>query len=194
MARIYGYARPTASIPDPHIHARQLAAAGAETIFLEKNNTQARRALRERRRLLDQITSGDALILPSLDQLGTNFDDVLRCLEMLVDRDVDIKVLDVGFETAGASNRAYRALLKLLAGVRSALHSETIKHNLAVARAKGGQKAGLPAILSDDQWPDIKARIEDTSLKEVAQELNVSRQTLWNYRRRMAKREDTPAP
>ena len=191
MARVYGYARPTASLPDPQTRAQELASAGAETIFVEKDSAQARRAMRERRRVLNQIGPGDTLILLSLDQLGTNFDDMLRCFEMLVERDVDVKVLDAGLESAGAANRAYRDLLKLLANARSALHSDTIKHNLAVARAKGGPKAGQPAILTDDRWPDIKARIKNTSLEEVARELRVSRQTLWNYRRRMAKQEDT---
>lgn len=192
MARVYGYARPTASLPDPETHAQELAVAGAGTIFVEKNNAQARRAMRERRRLLDQIAPGDTLILLSLDRLGTSFDDVLRCFELLVERGVDIKVLDVGFETAGAFNHAYRDLLKLLVGARSALHSDTIKLNLAIAKAKGGKKAGKPAALTADQWPGIKTRIENASLEEVAKELRVSRQTLWNYRRRMAMEEDPP--
>jgi DNA invertase Pin-like site-specific DNA recombinase len=185
MSQIYGYARPTVSLPEPHAHGDQLAEAGADRIFVERNGAQARRAMRERRRLLDYITPGDTLILLSLEHLGTSFDDMLRCFEILVERGVNVKVLDAGFETAGPDVAAHQALLKLLGGARSALRSEAIKLSLAEARAKGGKPAGKAAILTPEQWPDIKARIDGVPLETVAEELGVSRQTLWTYRRRM---------
>jgi DNA invertase Pin-like site-specific DNA recombinase len=189
MPRIYGYVRPAASAAATDTQTQQLIAAGAETIFVEKNTPQARRALRERRRLIDRIEPGDTLVLQSLDRLGTSLEDMLHCFAMLVDRGVGIKVLDAGFESV--PDQAHRDLLKLLTGAHSALRSEAIKINVAVARAKGGKKAGSPPTLAPEQWPDIEIRIKTASLETVAGELNVSRQTLWTYRRRMAKQADT---
>jgi DNA invertase Pin-like site-specific DNA recombinase len=169
------------------MHARLVAEAGADHIFVEQDNGQARRGMRARRRLLEQIAAGDTLILPSLDKLGTSFEDVLRCLDILVARGVNVKVLDANFETDAATTSA--DLLKLLVEALSALHSETIKLNLLAARAKGGRAAGKPASLTPDQWPSIKAQIEGAPLEKVAGELGVSRQTLWTYRRRMTKQD-----
>jgi DNA invertase Pin-like site-specific DNA recombinase len=191
MARVYGYSRPTLSHPDPEAHAQRLAEAGAEQIFIEKNSGQARRGARERRRLLDRIAAGDRLILLSLDRLGTSIEDVLRCFNLLVARGVDVTVQNRGFETGRLPGSP--ELLDMLVGTLSALHSETIKLNLAAARAKGGRASGKPASLTPDQWPDIKARIGDASLETVAQELGVSRQTLWTYRRRMAEQDGIAA-
>jgi DNA invertase Pin-like site-specific DNA recombinase len=191
MARIYGYARPTASLPDPSAHARQLADAGAEHIFVEKTGSQVRRGMRERQRLFKQIGAGDRLILLSLDRLGTNLEDVLRCLDMLVARGLDLNILDAGFATRNAPGSA--DLLKMLIATLSALHSETVKLNLASARARGGKAAGKTLSLDLEQWPAVKARIADATLETVAQELGVSRQTLWTYRRRMAALETAAA-
>ena len=191
MARVYGYARPTVSLPEPRTLAQELADAEAEQIFVEKNGSEARRAMRERHRLFKQIAPGDTLILLSLDQLGSSLEDVLRCFDLLVGRGVNIKILNANFETALASGSA--DLLKLLVGALSALHSETVKLNVAAARARGGKAAGKPASLTSDQWPGIKARIAEATLETVADELGVSRQTLWTYRRRMASQDETTA-
>lgn len=191
MARVYGYGRPTASLPDSSVQARHLADVGAEEIFVEKTGSQARRGMRERQRLFKQIAPGDKLILLSLDRLGTNLEDVVRCLDMLVARGVVVDVLNVGFSTRNAAGSA--DLLKMLIGTLSALHSETVKLNLASARARGGKAAGKPVSLDPEQWPAVKERIADATLETVAQELGVSRQTLWTYRRRMVALEKAAA-
>jgi DNA invertase Pin-like site-specific DNA recombinase len=186
MVRVYGYARVTASRPDPAGLAAELEAAGATEIFVDKISG---RGLRQRRRLLDTLGINDTLVLPGLHFLGTTFDDVLSCLALLVDRGIAVRILDVGFETGGKADRAYRDLLQLLSGARSTLRSETIKANLAAAREKGGKAAGKEAMLKPEQWPRIRARIQETTLEIVAQELGVHRQTLWTYRRRMKERD-----
>lgn len=191
MARVFGYARPTTTEPDPKRLADGLLREGAEILFVESQPVQARRGLRARRRLLDQLAPGDRLILPGLDQLGTTFEDLIQTLEMVIQRGVRLQVLDAQFETGGKADKAYRDLLSLLLGARSALRSETIKVNLAAARAKGGKPAGKEPTLKPEQWPEIKARIDATSsLEVVAQEYGVHRQTLWKYRRRMTDAEN----
>jgi DNA invertase Pin-like site-specific DNA recombinase len=192
MPRIYGYARPAVSAGAADPQEQELAAAGAEAIFVEKNTSRGHRGMRERRRLLDRIGPGDTLILKSLDRLGTGLEDLLHCLAMLVDCGVGIKVLDPRFETG--PDQAHLDLLKILIGAQSALRSDAIKANVAQARAKGGAKPGSPSILAPEQWPDIEARIKATSIERVAKELRVSRQTLWTYRRRMAEQAGTPSP
>ena len=185
MPRIYGYVRPTAPAAGDDAQTRNLADAGAEMIFTEKVTPQARRGMRERRRLFDQIRPGDTLILQSLDRLGTTLEDMLHSLAMLVDRGVSLQLLEPVFEAT-----AHRDLLNILTAAHSALRSETVKLNLAAARARGGKKAGSPPTLTPEQWPEIEARIKATSVETVARERNVSRQTLWTYRRRMAKQGD----
>lgn len=193
MVRVYGYARPTASRPDPAALLQELEAAGAEEIFVEKHGATARRGLRERRRLLDRLSTGDTLIVSGLHLLGTTFEDVLNCLEILVDRGVAVRILDAQFATGGQADRAYSDLLKVLSGARSTLRSEAIKANLAAARERGGKAAGKEPTLKPEQWPEIKARISEATLEAVAQELGVHRQTLWTYRRRMKQQEEATA-
>ncbi len=190
MARVFGYSRPAVSLPDPEIHGRQLADSGAETILVESDAAQARRGLRQRRRLIDEIREGDTLILLSLDRLGTNFDDVLRCFELLVNRGVHFRILEPGFETAPPRVETYRELLSLLSGARSSLHSEAIK----LARAQSSKTGGTPSTLTPEQWPAIKERLLTEPREAVANDLGVSRQTLWTYSRKMVAQENSAGP
>jgi DNA invertase Pin-like site-specific DNA recombinase len=101
---------------------------------------------------------------------------------------VNLRIVEPGFETTAARLEAYRELLGLLSGTRSALHSDAIK----LARAERGKTGGTPSTLTLEQWPAIKESIRTEPLEAVASELGVSRQTLWTYRRRM-EAEDNPA-
>lgn len=189
MARVFGYARPSPSQSDTAILTRELADAGAEEIFVETTSARAPRSMRERRNLLRRIKADDTLVVVSLDRLGTTFDDVLRCFTILVDRGVNVSIINAGVETHGPCLQAYQALLGVLKYANSALHSETIKLRLAAARARGGAPAGMKPTLTDEMWPNIKRTIESTPLEVVASDLGVSRQTLWTYRRRMIAKE-----
>jgi DNA invertase Pin-like site-specific DNA recombinase len=191
--RIVGYARPSPGGPDAFARAEILQKAGASPVLVEKSSLQARRALTARSRLLEQIVPGDTLLLTGLEQLGTSFDDVVRVLEKLVGLGVTVKLLDTGAIVGGARAEGHGDLLRLLAGARSALHSETIKLSLAAARAKGGKAGGIESKLDRSQWPSIMKRIDQGKLETVAGELGVSRQTLWNFRRKMTALDKTEA-
>lgn len=190
MARVFGYARPSASGSDTATLTRELLDAGAEKIFIERTTARAPRSMRERRNLLRQIKADDTLVLVSLDRLGTTFDDMLRCFATLVDRGVNVSIIDGGLETHGPCLEAYQSLLAVLKNASSALHSETIKLRLAAARARGGAPAGMKPTLTEDMWPDIRSSIETKPIETVASDLGVSRQTLWTYRRRMTAAEN----
>ena len=185
MGRTFGYARPTPTMPDPADHFRELSAAGATEIYVEKKAAAARRGMLERQRLLRDLASGDTLILAQLGHLGTTLEEVMRLLELLMDREVTVRVLASGFDTGSASLPAYRELLGLLIATRSALHSEIVKGRLAATRAKGGKAGGNPTALAEAQWPDIKERLTTAKISDVAEDVGVSRQTLWKFRRKM---------
>ena len=193
MPTTFGYSRPSASRPDPAEHLRQLTDAGATRCYVDKMTARAPRAMPQRRKMLTAIKAGDALILTTLDRLGTQFDDMVRCFALLVERGVQVRILEPEFTIDASCQQAGRDLLALLRVASTALHSDTIKRNLAAARAAGGKPAGKQPILADDMWPDIQARIQEKTIETVAGELGVSRQTLWTFRRRMTGRDRPPA-
>ncbi|WP_242187163.1 recombinase family protein [Sphingomonas sp. CARO-RG-8B-R24-01] len=184
MPRVFGYARPTFTNPDPKTHATQLSEAGAERLFVETTTGRAPRSMKARRELFQELRSKDTLIVPGLDRLGFNIDDILRSLAGLVEKDVNVRLLDAEIETEGSGRDGYRSLLAAIKTASSALHSEQAKVDIARAKARGGNPAGGRAKLTDDMWPDVRARLKTTKVKVLAHELGVARQTLWNFRRR----------
>lgn len=193
MGRTFGYSRPTVGSPDPQDHDRELAQAGASEIYVERHAAGTGRPMLARQRLLRTIAAGDTLILAQLDRLGSNLDDVLSCLDLLIERGVHLRVLNPAFETRSADIEAQRALLRLLAATRSAFRSSLVKAKRAAAREKGGKPGGPPPTLTEDQWPTIRRRLDSELIGAVATDLGVSRQTLWTYRRRMAEQEQIEA-
>lgn len=186
MPKVYGYSRPSTAVTDPDELASELQRAGAEEILVERPSARGPRAVPLRRKLLNQLKTGDTLILGSLDRLGTSFEDVVRCFAALVERGVNITILDSGLELNAQNGRPYAELLAVLKSASSALRSETIKHNLAAARAKGGKPAGVKPLLSDDMWPEIQERLKVDAVETIAKDLGVSRQTFWTFRKRMS--------
>ena len=191
MPHVFGYARPTLDIPCPKTHADLLAAAGAEHVFVEETLARAPRSMVARRKMYEQITANDTLIVPSLDRLGFSFDDVVRALNDLITRDINVRILDSGLETKGPYVDAYQNLISILKAASSAFHSEEAKVRIGRARARGGKPAGVKPTLTKDMWPDIRERLKTTKIGDLAEELGVHRQTLWSFRRRF---QDRPEP
>jgi DNA invertase Pin-like site-specific DNA recombinase len=162
-----------------------LAAAGAETILVERSAVP-----RERRRMLAKLAAGDTLILEGLDRLGTSLDDVLHCFTLLIERGVEVHVLDAGFRSGGQKSEGHREILALLGGLRSSLRSEAITAGRKAARDLGGKASGKPSMLGPEHWPDIKTRMETEKREDIAGSLGVHRRTLWAYCRRMEAQEN----
>ncbi|WP_164857342.1 recombinase family protein [Sphingomonas crocodyli] len=161
-----------------------LAQAGCDPIFVEVADSGDRgQAYTAREQALDALRSGGSLFLTSLDRLGHSLVDIAALIERIFDIGAELRVLDDGLDTSNQDGA--RPTLMALARAQSALVSERAHDSLARRRDEGNA-LGPPRRLRDEHWPEIEALIAaEISVADIAQRFGVTRQTLWNFRRRM---------
>lgn len=91
---IVGYAR--VSSKDQNL-SRQIAAlneAGVERIFADKQSGKDFERI-EYKRMMKRLRAGDVLFIKSIDRLGRNYREIIEQWRAIVDKSVDIVVLDM---------------------------------------------------------------------------------------------------
>ena len=94
----------------------------------------------ELNKLLDAMEPGDHLILWRLDRLERSMFGMVRALEFLVDRGIQIHVLDLGgmqLDLTTATGRMFVVMMGALADMWSEQHSATVRADFKWRKANG---------------------------------------------------------
>lgn len=174
----YAYARISTA---DQTHAGQvdaLLAAGipADRITLETVSGAVPAAKRPgMSTLLGQLNPGDSLVVARLDRLGRDPADVLGLLRDLEARDVGVRLLDMGADTATPAGRLVVAVLAAVAGWERDILRERTRQGMRAAGARG-QHLGRRHTLTPHQRREA-ARLgeEGRTVAEVAALLRCSR-------------------
>lgn len=160
----------------------QLQRAGCDPILADEQLIGAT-ANRQRGKALRQLHDDAVLVVTSFDRLGNSLVDIIAVLQRLFEAGASLRVLDGDVDT-GRDGTARAALVGLIEA-QSRLVSERSKDGLATRKAQG-KRVGPEFRLLPAQWPELKAMIAArASAAEMTAHFKVSRQTLWNFRRRM---------
>ena len=155
----------------------RLRAAGAGTVFREVAS-EAKADRRQRRRALDQLDTGDVLMVTRLDRLARSTRDLLNILAAITDRKAGFRSLaDAWADTTTAHGRL---MLTVLGGLgefeRELIRARTSEGR---ARAKARQHMGRPPKLTPQQQKEARRRrAEGATLTELAKSYNVGRATI----------------
>ena len=178
MAR-YGYARVSteAQTTDPQILV--LTNEGVENIVVETVSgsvpAHGRPALSA---LLKRLTSGDSLTIAKLDRLGRDTVDVLELVRVLDQRNIRLRILNLGIETGTSNGRLFLTILMAMAEFERELIRERTQAGIAAARA-AGKRIGRPPRLTSTQRRYIqKMAREGASLRTIAAVFRVGRTTV----------------
>ncbi|KKL73646.1 hypothetical protein LCGC14_2072780 [marine sediment metagenome] len=161
VPRIWGYVRMSSSKQEksPEVQAdliRKYAATldgffagcrldAAVSGSKETGVTFAKR--KEARKLLNDMLSGDHLIIWKIDRLGRNTIDICSILDMLVQRGINIYVLNFAggrLDLTTATGRAFVGMLAVFAELESGLISERTKEGMAYLKQSGLAYHGRP--------------------------------------------------
>lgn len=129
--------------------------------------------------LLDDIASGDTLVVWRLDRLGSSTSGVLSLLELLGKRGVAVESLAEELDTAGADGAQLSRLIGMVTELERTLLRERTLVGVYAARARG-RVAGRPRALSDTNVERVlRMRDQGASVREIAEELGTSRATIY---------------
>lgn len=134
---------------------------------------------------LAYLREGDTLVVHSMDRLARNCEDMLRTVRELNGKGVSVRFVKENMAFVAGSNDPRSTLMFTMLSAFSeferALIRERQREGIAIAKAQGKYKGGTKA-LTPAQVQAIKEKVTAGVPKtRIANELKISRQTLYNY-------------
>lgn len=182
----YGYARVSTKDQVLNLQIDALQTAGCHKIFYEVS--KGGRADRpEWLKLLEEIQKGDTLIVWKLDRMGRSLHHLIKVVNDLIAKGVDIISIQDPLNTTSAQGRLIFNMFASLAEFEKDLIRERTMAGLKSARARG-RMGGRPKGLSEKAKKaacTAEALYLQNELKtdEIAEQLGISKTTLYKYLR-----------
>jgi DNA invertase Pin-like site-specific DNA recombinase len=174
---ILGYARVSTDGQRLDAQVKQLRAAGAEEVFRET----ASGAKTDRvRRVLDQLTKGDVLMVTRLDRLARSTRDLLNTLAAITGKGAGFRSLH---DTWADTTTAHGRLMLTVLGGLAEFERELIRARTGEGRARAvanGVRLGRKPTLTPHQQQEAIKRVNagKETQGEIARSYNVSRWTI----------------
>ena len=175
---IIGYAR--VSTKEQHLDAQTsaLEAAGVERIFAEKISGTKKSRL-ELDRMIEQLRSGDVVVVTKYDRLSRSLQDLLSIVEAIRAQGAGFRSLAEDIDTTTPAGRLVFHVFASIAQFERERISERTREGLASAR-KRGRIGGRPSALSLAQKDEVRRMRDDENraIPEIARLFKVSARTV----------------
>jgi DNA invertase Pin-like site-specific DNA recombinase len=175
---IIGYARVSTDDQNLDAQTDALTAAGAERIFAEKISG-VRRDRPELGALLDQLRSGDVVVVTKYDRLARSLRDLLDLVEAIKDRGAGFRSLAEDIDTTTPAGELIFHVFASIAHFERRRIAERTKEGLQAAKARG-RVGGRPPALTADQKTEVRRMRDDEQrhVSEIARLFKVSERTV----------------
>ncbi len=132
------------------------------------------------------VRDGDTVVVHSMDRLARNLDDLRQIVQKLTVHGVRIEFVKEKLTFTGEDSPLANLMLTLMGAFEEferALIRERQREGIALARQRGVYR-GRKKVLSSNQVTQIRRRVSEGEAKaELARELGISRETLYQYLR-----------
>jgi DNA invertase Pin-like site-specific DNA recombinase len=145
MGHLLGYARVSTSEQHPQLQVDALTAAGCYRVFTETaSGARSDRPVLEQ--ILDQLRSGDTLVVWKLDRLGRSLRHLVDTVAGLADHGIGFRSLQEAIDTTTPGGKLVFHVFAALAEFERDLIRERTSAGLAAARSRG-RRGGRPSVL-----------------------------------------------
>lgn len=176
---IIGYARVSkADGQDTSAQIEALKLAGCERIF-EDHSSGGRWERPELKKMMEQLRSGDTVVVWKLDRLSRSLKDTLHFLETLASKSVSFRSVTEQIETTSPAGMMFTQMLGCFAEFERQMIRERTRAGLASSRREG-RIGGRKRKLSPIQRLEVIAMVDSGSktASEVSRLFNVHRSTI----------------
>ncbi|MDP9025403.1 MAG: recombinase family protein [Candidatus Eremiobacteraeota bacterium] len=158
-----------------------LVAAGCSVVFGDHGISGAVRDRAGLDAALAEVQPGDVLVVVALDRLGRDLGDLVRIVEQLRERGVNLITLRESIDTTTAVGTMLLGVFGSLAQYERALTAERTAVRLAAKKVRG-ERVGRKLKLTPSQVRDARALLaEGRSSTQVARSFNIGRATLYRH-------------
>ena len=178
---LVGYMRVSTSEQNLALQRDALEGAGCERLYEDtcSGSVIERPGLA---RALDNLRSGDALVVWKLDRIGRSLGHVVELVAGLQAKGIGLKVLTGGIDTTSSTGRLVFGIFATLAEFERDLIKERTMAGLAAARARG-RTSGRPRMMTRAKLRTAMTMMADqgNAASDVAEQLGISISTLYAY-------------
>lgn len=174
---------------DAQLQLDALVAAGVQPRDVFSDVTSGSRAAVERpgmKKLLAYATPGDTVVVWRIDRLGRSLIDVLNTVNLLREREIQVRSISDGIDPSTSTGRLMLNMLATLAEYERELIVERVNAGIAAAR-QNGTRFGRPPIdpseISEKLAIVADARAKGRTAEASAKLVGWSRATLYRYQR-----------
>jgi DNA invertase Pin-like site-specific DNA recombinase len=185
---IFGYARVSTkgqAKDGNSLEAQEklLKESGAEKIFIDSfTGTKLERP--EFDKLLNQINSGDTLIVTKLDRFARSVTQASDLITKLIDRGITVNVLNLGILSNSSVSTLMRNVLLSFAQFERDMIVERTSEGKAIAKQKPDFREGRPPLYKKKQIEHALEMLSDHSYKQVEELTGISKSTLIRAKRK----------
>lgn len=133
-------------------------------------------------KLLEDIKSGDTLMVTKLDRVARSLNDGNKLITDLISKGIKVNILNIGLMDNTSSSRLIRNIFFSFAEFERDMIIERTKEGKAIAKTKEGFKEGRPRSYTDKQLDNALSMLSvnggGKSYNEVAELLGISKSTL----------------
>lgn len=181
-----GYARVSTKDQNLELQTDALKRAGCEKIY-QDIASGAKTERPELNNMIDNLRSGDVLVIWKLDRLGRSLNHLIGFVNSLIEKKIGLQSLNDPIDTTTPQGRLSFNLFASLAEFERDLIRERTNAGLSAARARGrmgGRPKGLPkkaeatACAAETLYKEGVLTVDEISAK-----LGIAKSTLYSYLR-----------
>lgn len=182
----YGYARVSTKDQNLELQIDALEKYGCQKIYSEK--AKGAKADRPKwQELLNQIESGDTLVIWKLDRMGRSLHHLIKVVTELMEKNISIVSLNDPIDTTNIQGELMFNIFAPLAEFEKDLIRERTMAGLRSARVRG-RMGGRPKGLSQEAirkacTAEALYSQKELSINEITEQLSISKTTLYKYLR-----------
>ena len=178
--RLIGYARVSTESQDLARQTKALKRLGCAPIYSDKASGKSMAGRPELARALDDLDSGDELVIAEWDRATRSMWDGLQIIKTVIDAGASIKVLDRSYiDLATPMGRGFMAMLSALAEDERLRIIKRTHEGRKIAQGKGVRMGRKPK-LTPHQQEEARGRIAkgEESTRDLAKSYGVSISTI----------------
>lgn len=175
---LIGYARTSTldQVAGLDAQVRDLEKLGVEKLYQERVSSIAERA--QLQAALDYARDGDVFVVTKLDRLARSTAHLLQIVEGLKRKGVELRILDLGIDTATATGKMMLTIIGAIAEFERGVMLERQREGIAAARQAGRYKGRAPTAMR--QASEIR-RLHDDGVRacDIAKKLGIGRASVY---------------
>ncbi|MBT3553359.1 MAG: recombinase family protein [Rhodospirillaceae bacterium] len=175
---LIGYARTSTleQVAGFDAQIAELNKLGCDKIYREQVSSVVQRD--ELNGAIDFAREGDTLVVTKLDRLARSISHLWSIIELLEEKHVGLRILDIGIDTKSATGKLILTILGGINQFEREMMLERQREGIARAKAEGKYKGRKPTARNQSQTV-IELRKSGVPVKDITKQLPISRASVY---------------